>query len=86
MFLTENRAYFKDFHMREMDEKLGDIYSLICGESFRHLLSWPTDILQSTEKEIEIVYDLAQKIQRYEDVLVDASDVCGEIDRQVVKE
>ncbi|CAG8029250.1 unnamed protein product [Penicillium olsonii] len=68
MFLTENRAYFKDFHMREMDEKLGDIYSLIC------------------EKEIEIVYDLAQKIQRYEDVLVDASDVCGEIDRQVVKE
>ncbi|KAJ5332567.1 DNA mismatch repair protein MutS core [Penicillium brevicompactum] len=30
MFLTENRAYFKDFHMREMDEKLGDIYGLIC--------------------------------------------------------
>lgn len=34
-----------------------------------------------TEREIEIVYDLAQKIQHYEKVLVDASDVCGEIDR-----
>lgn len=31
IFVTENRAYFKDFRMREMDEKLGDIYGLICG-------------------------------------------------------
>lgn len=31
IFITENRAYFKDFRMREMDEKLGDIYGLICG-------------------------------------------------------
>lgn len=31
VFITENRAYFKDYRMREMDEKLGDIYSLICG-------------------------------------------------------
>jgi len=32
MFITENRAYFKDFRMREMDEILGDIYGLICGK------------------------------------------------------
>ncbi|QQK46857.1 DNA mismatch repair protein MutS, core [Penicillium digitatum] len=62
MFVTENRAYFKDFRMREMDEKLGDLYSFIC------------------EKEIEIVYDLAQRVLRYENVLVDASDLCGDID------
>lgn len=31
MFITENRAYLKDFRMREMDGKLGDIYGLICG-------------------------------------------------------
>ncbi|CDM30496.1 DNA mismatch repair protein MutS, type 1 [Penicillium roqueforti FM164] len=62
MFITENRAYFKDFRMREMDQKLGDIYGIIC------------------EKEIEIVYDLAQRVLRYENVLVDASDICGEID------
>ncbi|KAJ5767203.1 uncharacterized protein N7511_004819 [Penicillium nucicola] len=62
MFITENRGYFKDYRMREMDETLGDIYGIIC------------------EKEIEIVYDLAQRVLQYENVLVDASDVCGEID------
>ncbi|KAL5002701.1 muts domain V-domain-containing protein [Aspergillus recurvatus] len=62
IFITENRAYFKDFRMREMDEELGDIYGLIC------------------EKEIEIVYDLAQRVLQYEKVLAEASDVCGEID------
>ncbi|KAL5336958.1 muts domain V-domain-containing protein [Aspergillus crustosus] len=62
IFITENRAYFKDFRMREMDEKLGDIYGLIC------------------EKEIEIVYDLAQRVLQYEKVLIEASDICGDID------
>ncbi|KAI9373057.1 muts domain V-domain-containing protein [Aspergillus egyptiacus] len=62
IFVTENRAYFKDFRMREMDENLGDIYGLIC------------------EKEIEIVYDLAQRVLQYEKVLIEASDVSGEID------
>lgn len=32
MFTTENRAYFKDFRMREIDGHLGDIYGSICGE------------------------------------------------------
>ncbi|KAJ5915628.1 DNA mismatch repair protein MutS core [Penicillium verhagenii] len=65
VFITENRAYFKDFRMRELDEKLGDVYGLIC------------------EKEIEIVYDLAQKVLQYESFLVEASDICGEIDCNV---
>ena len=34
-----------------------------------------------SEKEIEIVYDMAQRILQYEDVLVEASDICGELDR-----
>ncbi|KAJ5904388.1 DNA mismatch repair protein MutS core [Penicillium tannophilum] len=68
VFITETRAYFKDFRMRELDEKLGDIYGLIC------------------EKEIEIVYDLAQKVLQYENVLVEASDICGEIDRHMLQE
>lgn len=34
MFSTQNRAYFKDSRMREMDEKLGDVYGLICGKLF----------------------------------------------------
>jgi DNA mismatch repair protein MSH5 len=35
IFTTENRAYFKDSRMREMDEQLGDIYGLICGTEFQ---------------------------------------------------
>lgn len=31
-FVTENRAYYKDSRMREMDTRLGDIYGHICGE------------------------------------------------------
>ncbi|KAK2799306.1 MutS protein msh5 [Onygenales sp. PD_10] len=62
VFTTENRIYFKDFRMREMDERLGDIYGLIC------------------EKEIEIVYEMAQRVLQYETMLVEASDICGEID------
>ncbi|KAJ5902185.1 DNA mismatch repair protein MutS core [Penicillium taxi] len=62
VFITETRAYFKDFRMKELDGKLGDIYGLIC------------------EKEIEIVYDLAQKVLQYENLLVETSDICGELD------
>lgn len=71
--------------MREMDEKLGDIYGVICGKLIE--LSGKTRMIENcipTEKEIEIVYDLAQRVLQYENVLVDASDVCGEIDRFVL--
>lgn len=33
------------------------------------------------EKEIEIVYDLAQRVLQYENMLVEASDICGGLDR-----
>lgn len=39
------------------------------------------DCVGSLEKEIEIVYDLAQRVLRFEDMLVEASDICGQIDR-----
>lgn len=32
MFSTENRIYFKDYRMTEMDETLGDMYGQICGQ------------------------------------------------------
>ena len=31
IFSTENRVYYKDFRMRELDESLGDMYAFICG-------------------------------------------------------
>jgi DNA mismatch repair protein MSH5 len=48
IFITENRAYFKDFRMREMDGKLGDIYGLICGIVYlHHLLGLSTEALRN---------------------------------------
>ena len=32
VFSTENRVYFKDFRMRELDERFGDVHGRICGE------------------------------------------------------
>jgi len=32
MFTTENQVYLKDARMREMDERLGDLWNMICGE------------------------------------------------------
>lgn len=80
MFTTENQAYYKDFRMREMDETLGDMYALICGES-GNCTARTKGAHRRSEKEIEITYDLAQKVLEYEKTLVAASDVCGELDR-----
>lgn len=37
IFTTENRVYFKDSRMREMDETLGDIYGMICGKTYPYI-------------------------------------------------
>lgn len=33
MFTTQNQVYFKDDRMREMDEQLGDLWAMMCGQS-----------------------------------------------------
>lgn len=33
IFSTAARAYYKDFRMRELDARLGDMYAVICGTS-----------------------------------------------------
>ncbi|WEW55811.1 hypothetical protein PRK78_001244 [Emydomyces testavorans] len=43
VFKTENRAYFKDFRMHEMDERLGDMYGKICGMSIVGLKGDPDE-------------------------------------------
>lgn len=32
IFSTEARVYYKDYRMRELDDTLGDMYSMICGK------------------------------------------------------
>lgn len=44
------------------------------------LLGYTKTFYRDTEKEIEIVYDLAQKVLQYEEMLIQASDICGELD------
>lgn len=51
IFTTENRAYFKDSRMREMDEKLGDIYGLICGTEASRLVDFIHHILLTVSRE-----------------------------------
>lgn len=36
IFSTATRIYYKDFRMRELDERLGDMYAVICGTSPRY--------------------------------------------------
>ena len=62
MFTTRQQVYFKDAHMREMDQDLGDLWANIC------------DI------EIELAHDLAQRVLLDEKLLINASDLCGELD------
>lgn len=31
IFSTGTRIYYKDYRMRELDERLGDMYAIICG-------------------------------------------------------
>lgn len=61
-FVTETHAYFKTTRMREMDDELGDLWSVIC------------------DREIEISYHLAQKVLEKEQLLLRASELCGELD------
>ena len=82
IFSTGSRVYYKDFRMRELDETLGDMYAVICGKMCSrcrilnaHILVGPTD------KEIEIIHDLGQRVLRFENTLNSISDICGELDR-----
>ncbi|EPE36247.1 P-loop containing nucleoside triphosphate hydrolase [Glarea lozoyensis ATCC 20868] len=68
MFVTNDSAYYKNRKMREMDNYFGDLYGLICGK---------------LNKEIEIIHDLAVKILQDEKVLIEASDLLGELDSLV---
>ena len=79
VFSTENRVYFKDFRMKQLDETLGDIYAVICGIVTRPRISfWVSN--SSSDREIEIVHELRQQILAEEAMLIQTSDICGMLD------
>jgi DNA mismatch repair protein MSH5 len=80
VFTTENRAYFKDERMRELDEKLGDIYGLVCGKTNDMFCIEYTANGYCLEREIEIAHEIAQNVLKFEDTLSACSDLCGELD------
>jgi DNA mismatch repair protein MSH5 len=80
VFTTENRAYFKDERMRELDEKLGDIYGLVCGKTPVILCIGYVANGRASEREIEIAHEIAQSVLKYEEMLSVCSDLCGELD------
>lgn len=79
-FTTENRAYFKDERMRELDEKLGDIYGLVCGKAPATLCVVYVVNGYASEREIEIAHEIAQNVLKYDEMLSACSDFCGELD------
>ena len=52
-------------------------------ESFvvRNTRMWTLDIDDGLDKEIEIIHALSQDILQFEHMLIDASDMCAELDR-----
>jgi len=83
IFSTENRAYYKDQRMRELDNTFGDLYAVICGMQMRGVLETKSSLTggTTTDKEIEIVHELGQAVLQAEEMLKCASDICGELDR-----
>lgn len=84
VFATDLKIYYKDNRMRRLDEEVGDIYAVICGRVQHSPVSGTkSDNMVYVDKEIEIVHELGQQVLLREDLLVSASDICGELDRHV---
>jgi DNA mismatch repair protein MSH5 len=80
MFSTEAKVYYKSNEMREMDDQLGDVYGMICGKFPYESTLWTWNN-PFADKEIEIIYSLAQRVLYYKDLITTCSDLCGELDR-----
>lgn len=86
LFSTASRVYYKDYRMVELDQTFGDIYAQICGlfSIWKSTFAVPTDNITRSDREIEIIHELAQEILKYETMLCTVSDICGEIDWYVL--
>ncbi|KAI8956371.1 muts domain V-domain-containing protein [Xylaria longipes] len=78
MFVVDGHAYYKNRQMKEMDEELRDPYCMILGtyivEAVFIIYSYLTD------REIEIIHQLAVTVLDREEAILAASDVLGELD------
>ena len=79
IFSSAERVYYKDFRMHDLDATWGDVYATICGTypSHGYLAEYS---LTEIDSEIDIIHDLARDILEYESLLINISDLCGELD------
>lgn len=84
MLVADDKVYFKNRRMRELDDYMGDIYGRILGQfAFHHLKNGYMLTLLGLDLQIDILHRLSQFVLRYEHELVSASDACGELDSMV---
>ena len=79
-FSTSDKIFFKDFRMAELDEVIGDLHGNICGLSDALACKQK---LTSKGREIDILYQLAQRVLQYETILCRVSEIIGELDRYI---
>lgn len=74
IFSTEERAYFKDRKMKELDDYFGDLYGLICDREIEIIQSLAENILEQRELwiacsqvcgELDCILALAQCAREY---------------------
>lgn len=80
MFVTDGRIYYKNRCMRDLDAQYGDLYCMIVGQSLPSSLPKLLRLTNTADKEIDIVHELGVRILEHEEVLVMASELCGELD------
>ena len=90
IFATIETVYYKDSRMRELDENIGDLYAAVCGklcQGYPFLNGVAVELTQDfdIDQEIDIVHELGQQILAQEEMLKEASDLCGELDRWELK-
>ena len=79
-FSTSDKIFFKDTRMQELDETFGDLQNTIYGMI---LFRIPSVLLRSEGREIDLVYELGERVLQHEMALCKVSEILGELDRHV---
>lgn len=83
LFATHETVYYKNSYMKDLDDQYGDMYCEIGGKGWSlpggvRFFSRLTE--QLTDREVEIIHQLAAVVLGHETPLLAASEVCGEFD------
>jgi DNA mismatch repair protein MSH5 len=77
LFTAEGAVCYKNSYMKELDEVYGDMYCEIGGMAHHNMI---LNTLTVTDREVEIIHGLSNKILQHAAALMKASNVCGEFD------